>query len=263
MIQVVRELPLVKTAQPVKKRALSLVSRSRSALAKMAEVETSEKIEKSSILLAVSFFDSHGKVITRNNLCRCDISQSFEVLCEQSAVKFNVDLRQCEKSPGRLVSDSVKCHVSPTLDNKDFFAVDISETIRSVLELTVVKSVKYSIDENTSDDEHPVECDTDTDSHLASGSGGTSDKPSNVFKLMMSKRSKCPQTVPELNKKDQLHNSFVREHASGMKFPGDMEQSVINYNVRLITNCLWYMDGRKQLLKDRKESSKKITEVKN
>ncbi|ESP00199.1 hypothetical protein LOTGIDRAFT_173358 [Lottia gigantea] len=73
-----------------------------------------------------------------------------------------------------------------------------------------------------------------------------SEKPKNAFNMMMSDRT--------------MKKPANKQCGNDLDFPYDMVPSDVQYHIRLLTNCLWYLDGRKEIIKQRRATESEITE---
>ena len=64
--------------------------------------------------------------------------------------------------------------------------------------------------------------------------------------------TKFANPVHVSNNKDRLYNAFVDATRSYMPFPAIMADQEVVANMRSITNALWFMDGRKKQILDRR-----------
>ena len=80
-----------------------------------------------------------------------------------------------------------------------------------------------------------------------------------VNEVLMAREVKMPQSIPENNQRDKIHNTLVKNIQDQVKFPSSYSDDEINQCMKAISCLLWFMDGRKnQMLQRQKKESAKL-----
>lgn len=145
------------------------------------------------------------------------------------------------------VSDiQVSCRGSP---NVSPYHVELGEKVQTITDfdksLSLNQVTYYLMDVELSDIDIS-DCNHGNNSDVGPDSSHSRD----AFQVMMNaSRSSfvSPEVVPVRNNKDDLHNQVVHSLKNAMVFPKHVDNV---YHTRLLTNCLWYLDGRKTIIMD-------------
>ena len=94
------------------------------------------------------------------------------------------------------------------------------------------------------------------------GEDGTSSASRNIVDVLMQRTLKQLETIPNKDKRAELHNVFIRDIQGEKKLLRETSsQKDATEVMKKVTNVVWYLDGRADIINDTSKKRKHVTPI--
>ena len=145
------------------------------------------------------------------------------------------------------VSEKVEVRVSSSNERKEEASIDFEETLALANEIFTVKTISFNITQSKDE---------------TSETRQEKRKQRTVNEALMGKDLPVLlKTLAENDKKDALHNELIRDLQKEPFLAGRASQEDGHKAIRVLSNALWYLDGRSKTINDASTKRSNVTPV--
>lgn len=140
-------------------------------------------------------------------------------------------------------ASNIEIRVSSSMERKEEAEIDVDETISLADEIFNVKTIKYVLTFKSEEVENTAQCPT-------------------VADVLMKRKQNLTilKTLPEKDKKIALHNELLRD-IQQKPFLAAQSQDEGHKLLKILSNALWYLDGRSETINETARKRKTVTEI--
>ncbi len=139
----------------------------------------------------------------------------------------------------------IEVRVSSSMERKEEAEIDPDETISLANEIFNVKTVKYVLTFKSEPVENTAQLPTVTDV---------------LMKRKQKQNLKILKSLPEKDKKIALHNELLRD-IQQQPFLAAQSQDEGHKLLKILSNALWYLDGRSETINEAARKRKTVNEI--